>query len=68
MDAEGIDRMFLYPSKGLYAASVEDLDGRLSAAICRAYNRWLHDFCAVGPDRLLGDGVAAHCTIRSSRW
>lgn len=57
MDAEGIDVMVLYPSRGLYAASVADLDGRLSAAICRAYNRWLRDFCDHSPDRLVGVGL-----------
>ncbi len=59
MDAEGLDRMVLYPSKGLYAASVEHMDGRLSAAICRAYNRWLRDFCDAAPDRLIGVAVTA---------
>jgi predicted TIM-barrel fold metal-dependent hydrolase len=54
MDGEGIDTMVLYPSRGLYAASVSDLDGRVASAICRAYNRWLHDFCASDPDRLVG--------------
>jgi predicted TIM-barrel fold metal-dependent hydrolase len=24
----------------------------LSAAACRAYNNWMHDFCAVAPERL----------------
>ena len=59
MDAEGIDQMVLFPSRGLYAASVGDLDGRLSSAICRAYNRWLHDFCSHDPQRLIGAGLVA---------
>jgi len=59
MDAEGIDQMVLFPSRGLYAASVGDLDGRLSSAICRAYNRWLHEFCSYNPDRLIGAGLVA---------
>jgi predicted TIM-barrel fold metal-dependent hydrolase len=57
MDIEGIDQMVLYPSRGLYAASVADLDGRLASAICRAYNRWLHDFCQHAPERLIGVGL-----------
>ncbi|MBO0709655.1 MAG: amidohydrolase [Acetobacteraceae bacterium] len=52
MDLDGIDAAFLYPSIGLFAGSVED--PRLSAAICRAYNRWLADYCAPYPDRLFG--------------
>jgi predicted TIM-barrel fold metal-dependent hydrolase len=57
MDTEGIDVMVLYPSRGLYAASVADLDGRVASAICRAYNRWLRDFCDYAPERLVGVGL-----------
>jgi uncharacterized protein len=59
MDAEGIDRMVLYPSRGLFAASVERLDGPLSGAICRAYNRWLADFCSTTAGRLIGVALGA---------
>jgi predicted TIM-barrel fold metal-dependent hydrolase len=54
MDAEGIDKMVLYPTRGLFATAVADLDGRVSAAISRAYNRWIHDFCSHNPERLVG--------------
>jgi len=54
LDIEGIDVAVLYPSRGLYAASVDDLPPRLAAAICRAYNRWLAEFCARAPERLVG--------------
>lgn len=54
MDKMGIDQMVLYPSRGLYAASVSHLDGRVASAICRAYNRWLYDFAASDPERLIG--------------
>ena len=50
MDADGIDAAFLYPSLGLFTGAVEDPD--LSAALCRAYNRWLTDYCKPYPDRL----------------
>jgi hypothetical protein len=43
MDADGIDAAFLYPSLGLFAGAVEDPG--LAAAMCRAYNRWLADYC-----------------------
>ncbi len=59
MDQMGIDQMVLYPSMGLYAASVHDMDGRLASAISRAYNRWLHDLREVAPDRLFGVGLLA---------
>ena len=57
MDVEGIDLAVLYPSRGLYAASVDGMPPRLSGAICRAYNRWLAEFCAHAPGRLLGAGM-----------
>src|SRR5262249_5479298 len=52
MDADGIDAAFLYPSCGLFAGAVEDPG--LAAAMCRAYNRWLVDYCAPYPERLFG--------------
>jgi uncharacterized protein len=59
LDREGIDRMVLFPSRGLYAAAVEHLDGGLSAAICRAYNDWLAGFCAADPARLVAVALVA---------
>ncbi len=57
MDQEGIDVAVLYPSRGLFALTVPDLEPRLAAAIARAYNNWLYDFCQKDPDRLLGAGM-----------
>jgi predicted TIM-barrel fold metal-dependent hydrolase len=59
MDVEGIDQMVLYPGRGLYAASIEYMDGGLSSAICRAYNRWLAEFCSYSDQRLIGVGLVA---------
>ena len=52
MDLDGIDAAFLYPSLGLFAGAVEEPG--LAAAMCRAYNRWLADYCKPYPDRLFG--------------
>src|SRR5260370_11403355 len=52
MDLDGIDAAFLYPSMGLFAGAVHD--PALAAALCRAYNRWLADYCKPCPDRLFG--------------
>jgi len=57
MDAEGIDVAVIYPSRGLFALTVPDLDPKLAAAIARAYNDWLYDFCAPNRKRLLGAGM-----------
>jgi predicted TIM-barrel fold metal-dependent hydrolase len=52
MDLDGIDAAFLYPSLGLFAGAVADHG--LAAAMCRADNRWLADYCKPYPDRLFG--------------
>jgi predicted TIM-barrel fold metal-dependent hydrolase len=53
MDSEGIDVAVLYPTAMLSWVEEADLFG----AACRAYNNWLRDYCAAGPDRLYGVGV-----------
>lgn len=53
MDAEEIDAAFLYPSMSLQFINFVK-DPALAGAICRAYNRWLADYCSAHPDRLFG--------------
>lgn len=55
MDADGIERGMLFPSAGLYLPSVEEES--YGAALCRAYNNWLFDYCHSDPKRLMGVGV-----------
>ena len=57
MDQEGIDLAVLFPSRALFSLAVDCLDPPLAAAIARAYNDWLFDFCKGDPDRMFG---AAH--------
>jgi uncharacterized protein len=47
MDLDGIDAAFLYPTLGLFAGAVQDPE--LAGAMCRAYNRWLADYCKPYP-------------------
>ena len=54
MDKEGLDVAVLYPSIGLGIMMREEISTRLAAAIARAYNDWLHDFCQADPQRLKG--------------
>jgi predicted TIM-barrel fold metal-dependent hydrolase len=54
MDVEGIDIALLYPSRGLRAVAEENMDPPLAAAMARAYNNWLYDFCQEDPNRLIG--------------
>ena len=59
LDQEGIDIAFIYPTIGiLWESDVNDPD--LDAALCRAYNNWLVDFCKPYPDRLY---AVAHISI-----
>jgi predicted TIM-barrel fold metal-dependent hydrolase len=52
MDLDNIDAAYLYPTLGLLSGGVQD--PALASAICRAYNRWLADYCKPYPDRLFG--------------
>src|SRR5271170_616322 len=52
MDREGVDAAFLYPTLGLFLSIVEDT--AQAAANCRAYNRWLAEYCSAYPQRLFG--------------
>ena len=55
LDLDGIDGAVLYPTIGLRYCGVRN--PRLAAALCRAYNNWLADFCKASPGRLIGVGA-----------
>lgn len=55
MDRDRIERGLLFPSAGLYLASVQE--ETYAAALCRAYNNWLYDYCGAERKRLMGAGV-----------
>ena len=57
MDNSGIDYMVTYPTIGLFINTVPNLEPELAAAICRAYNTWLGDFCSEAGDRVFGAAV-----------
>ncbi len=54
MDREGVDLSVLFPTLGLYIMWRDNLDPELSAAICRAYNTWLAEYCSTNGSRLHG--------------
>jgi len=54
MDKEGVDVSVLFPTMGLYIIWKSDMDPQMSAAICRAYNNWLAEYCSADPQRLKG--------------
>ncbi len=57
MNIEGIDVAVLYPTRGLQALSEPNMEANFAAALARAYNDWLYDFCERNPNRLLGAGM-----------
>ena len=69
LDQEHLDKAVLYPTLGiLWEAEVNDVE--LSQAYCRAYNRWIADFCRDTGGRLvpiahlsLGDPQAAQVEL-----
>jgi predicted TIM-barrel fold metal-dependent hydrolase len=59
LDADGISHAVLYPSLGLQWEA-EAPDGAYALAHCRAYNRWIEEFCAGSGGRLV---PVAHLTL-----
>jgi uncharacterized protein len=57
MDIEGIDVATLYPTRGLHTLAEPNMDPPLAAALARAYNDWLYEFCQRDPSRLVGVGM-----------
>ncbi len=52
IDQEKLSKVILYPTIGLlWEAEVQDPE--ISAAYCRAYNRWIVDFCSESGGRLI---------------
>ena len=66
MDEEGIDVAVIYPSRGLFALTIPDMDPRLAAAMSRAYNDWLYEFCAPDRKRLVGAGMISPFDIEDT--
>ena len=66
MDTEGLDVAVLYPSRGLSVLTQPDMDPGFAAAIARAYNDWLADFCQGDATRLLGAGMISVYDIKDA--
>lgn len=57
---DGVAAEIIYPSVGMEICNIPDVD--LKYACMQAYNRWLVEFCAPAPHRLIGLG---QCAVRS---
>jgi uncharacterized protein len=56
MDLEGFHAAVLYPGFW-FPTSSGTHDAKLAAAMCRAYNNWLADYCKPYPQRLYGMAI-----------
>lgn len=56
-DRDGVAAEIIYPSVGMELCNIPDID--LKQACMEAYNRWLAEFCAPYPHRLIGLGQCA---------
>jgi len=52
MDREGIDLAIVFRTRGAHLIALDGLEPGLSAAMCRAFNNWLSEFCATDRARL----------------
>ena len=66
MEEEGIDLAILYPSRGLNVLSIPELDREFAAALARAYNDWLYEFCRADPSKLVGAGMISPFNIEDA--
>ena len=66
MDEEGIDLAVLYPSRGLNVLSVPAMDPEFAAALARAYNNWLYEFCQIDTNKLIGAGMVSVFDIENA--
>ncbi len=66
MNQEGVDHAVLYPSRGLWVIADNQMDPGFAAAICRAYNNWLADFCQRDPSRFFAVGMISPHDIRDA--
>ena len=56
MDLMGIDQVVVIPLQ-MFSAFLFVENVNAAAAVARAYNKWIHDWCSKAPDRLYGAAV-----------
>jgi len=56
-DLDGVSAEVIYPTIGMLVCNHPDFD--FKHACFQGYNRWITEYCAIAPDRLLGMGQTA---------
>ncbi len=59
MDTEGIDVAVMFRTFASMVLSLDDLEAPHAEAISRAFNDWLHDYCAADPGRLRSSAIVS---------
>jgi len=59
MDVEGLDAAVMFPSRALGALTQPNMEPDYAAAIARAYNDWLSEFCQADTERMFGAGAVS---------
>ncbi len=59
MDIEGIDVAVMFRTFASMVLSLDDLEAAHAGAISRAFNDWLHDYCAADPARLKSSAIVS---------
>ena len=57
MDVEGIDVAVTFRTMASHVIAIDEMDPELSAALCRAFNRWLTDRSREDPARILSSAL-----------
>lgn len=52
METEGIDVAVVFRTWAQHVVSIDGVEPAFAAALARAFNRWLYDFCRTAPERL----------------
>ena len=64
LDEMGIAITYSYPSAGLHFGAIDRLD--VVEVLCRAYNDWIHDYCAPDRNRLRAAAVIPQMDVRAA--
>ncbi len=61
MEVEGIDVAVCFRTHAAHVIAIDEMDAGVAAAICRAFNHWLRDYCDEEPERMkVGAMVPMH--------
>ena len=57
MDIEGVEVAALFRTHGMIGQVFDDMEPEYAAALCRAFNSWIAEYCRSNPERLRGVAI-----------